>query len=149
MRDSRKPHHPQLGYAHDKLFSASCNVYTTNLGNSSQSLVSTCGHLKNTPLIHSSLLLAHVPPSVNWGQECLLYSFSRMTDINRNARMDLQQAWINFKLFYNYWLGNSNRLCYSPDKKLNLPSPPHKSWEKAKGTESWCIRETKHAKTRL
>lgn len=35
--------------------------------------------------------------------------------------MDLQQAWINFKLFYNYWLGNSNRLCYSPDKKLNPP----------------------------
>ena len=35
--------------------------------------------------------------------------------------MDLQQAGINFKLFYNYWLGNSNRLCYPPDKKLNPP----------------------------
>lgn len=101
--------------------------------NSSQSLVSNCTRHKTITLIHSCLLLACALSSMTGEQKCPLCSFCRMTDINRNAQMDLQLAWINFYLFYNYWLGNSNRLWYSPDKKLTTPF--HKSWEKAK--ETW------------
>lgn len=100
--------------------------------NSSPSLISTCPHHKNTPSIHGCLFLARDLSSVTCGQTYLLYSFSRWTDINRHAQADLQLAWINFYLFYNYWLGNSNRLCYLPDKKPTTPF--QKSWEKAKAT---------------
>lgn len=41
-------------------------------------------------------VVCYCPVCRDGGQKRLLYSFSLMTDFNRNAWMDLQLAWINF-----------------------------------------------------